>query len=393
MMKKELTLNDIAGNTTERTVWQLLLSLAGCGNGELTGVSPQRVVITGNTFLLKAGGAETSSAFAAPETFAGGGTPQESSEVWSIGALAFYASTGTNVFEGKGGETQTAETRIPRISSTHAGRDLSTLIWRCLSFSPNDRPTRSEIVRQAEEALARPAVSRKRLTGMAGKSYERSLVTFWPEEMVPLLLMFLLLSSPCRLLAQEKTSFDRSAIPDEMVALVLRCQDLRSPQNMTKVSRAMDRDMNWTMMDELAVDKKGECTTKDVVDVFGLNDVGFSILKRHGGVTNAGGRFRDGRDPRYKYSLLEITVKKDLAVSYQVGGREGTQIFAVIPFEKNADFEASVPNGKVFKDNGVCYIQLQQKLKKEDAFTLTIRNKSGKNMAFALINYNSRNHE
>ena len=392
MMKKELTLNDIAGNTTERTVWQLLLSLAGCGNGELSGVSPQRVVITENTFLLKAG-QETSSAFAAPETFAGGGTPQESSEVWSIGALAFYASTGTNVFEGKGGETQTAETRIPRISSTHAGRDLSTLIWRCLSFSPNDRPTKSEIVHQAEEALHRPAVSRKRLTGMAGKSYERSLVTFWPEEMVPLLLMFLLLTSPGRLLAQEKTSFDRSAIPDEMVALVLRCQDLRSPQNMTKVSRAMDRDMNWTMMDELAVDKKGECTTKDVVDVFGLNDVGFSILKRHGGVTNAGGRFRDGRDPRYKYSLLEITVKKDLAVSYQVSGREGTQIFAVIPFEKNADFEASVPNGKVFKDNGVCYIQLQQKLKKEDAFTLTIRNKSGKNMAFALINYNSRNHE
>ena len=86
-------------------------------------------------------------------------------------------------------------------------------------------------------------------------------------------------------------------------------------------------------------------------------------------------------------------MKKDLAVSYQVSGREGTQIFAVIPFEKNADFEASVPNGKVFKDNGVCYIQLQQKLKKEDAFTLTIRNKSGKNMAFALINYNSRNHE
>ena len=98
MMKKELTLDDIAGNTTERTVWQLLLSLAGCGNGELAGVSPQRVVITENTFLLKAGGAETSSAFAAPETFAGGGTPQESSEVWSIGALAFYASTGTNVF-------------------------------------------------------------------------------------------------------------------------------------------------------------------------------------------------------------------------------------------------------------------------------------------------------
>ena len=127
--------------------------------------------------------------------------------------------------------------------------------------------------------------------------------------------------------------------------------------------------------------------------MFGINDVGFSILKRHGGITNAGGRFRDGRDPRYKYSFIEITVKQNATVSYQINGREGEQVFAVVPFEKEAQFVASIPKGDSFTDNGVCYIRLKQGIKKEDTFKLKLINKSGKNMAFVLINYNARNHE
>lgn len=146
-------------------------------------------------------------------------------------------------------------------------------------------------------------------------------------------------------------------------------------------------------MDELPLDKTGECTTKDAVDVFGLNDMGFGILKRHGGVTNAGGRFRDGRDPRYKYSFIEITVKQGKTVNYPISGREGEQIFAIVPYEKDAKFKASIPHGELFEDNGICYIRLKQGIKKNDAFKLTIKNESGKNMAFALINYNSRNNE
>lgn len=151
--------------------------------------------------------------------------------------------------------------------------------------------------------------------------------------------------------------------------------------------------MNWTMMDELALDKNGECTTKEPVDVFGLNDIGFGILKRRGGVTNTGGRFRDGRDPQYKYSFIEITVRKGATVNYQISGREGEQLFAIVPYETDAQFSGTISNGESFLDNGICYIRLKQKIKKNDAFTLTLTNLSGKNMAFVLINYNSRNHE
>lgn len=396
-MTKTITLSDIAGYVTERTVWQMMLDLSEvCDSGKLNNIGSQTVVIIGSNFQLQ--NTEVSDntsgrAFLAPESFGNGTDKSKASGIWTLGALAFYAITGMHVFEGKGGETQTKDTEIPRLSSAHASRELSELIRHCLSYSPHERPTKEDIEQQAKSALAQPVNPRKRLSSMAGKSYGSSLIKFWPEEMVPVIFVFIFLFLGTKVFAQPHQTFDKTAIPNEMASLILRCIDLRTSQNIGKVSKAMDRDMNWTMMDELPLDKSGECTTKDVVDVFGLNDMGFSILKRHGGVTNAGGRFRDGRNPRYKYSFIEITVKQGKTVNYPISGREGEQVFAIVPFEKEAKFKASIPNGESFEDNGICYIQLKQGIKKNDTFKLTIKNESGKNMAFALINYNSRNNE
>ena len=397
-MTKTITLNDIAGYATERSVWQMMLDLTGvCDSGKINNIGSQAVIITGSNFQLQNTEVSDNSndrAFSAPESFSNGTDKSKASGIWTLGALAFYAVTGMNVFEGKGGETQTKDTEISRLSSAHASRELSDLIRRCLSYSPQERPTKEEIEQQAKSALAQPVQPRKRLSSQSGKSYDSSLINFWPEEMVPVILVSIFLFLGTSVFAQSTHGFDKTAIPNEMANLVMRCIDLRSSQNAGKVSKAMDRDMSWTMMDELPLDKNGECTTKDVVDVFGLNDMGFSILKRHGGVTNAGGRFRDGRDPRYKYSFIEITVKQGKTVSYPISGREGEQMFAIVPFEKDAKFDATVAHGELFTDSdGVRYIRLKQSLRKSDSFQLTITNKSGKNMAFALINYNSRNNE
>ena len=399
MKKTEIILSDIAGYATERMVWQMMFDLSAVcdsdGKVTINNIAPQRIVITDNHFLLKNIGTSVESnckAFSAPETFNKRTEYSAASVIWTIGALAFYAITGTDVFEGKGGETQTKDTEIPRLSSAHASKEMSTMIRRCLSYIPADRPTKEEIRQQAQTALSQPIVPRKRLSSQTGKSYGSSLIKFWPEEMAPAIILCLFLFLPIGVFAQAST-FDKSTIPSEMVSLVMRCIDLRQPQNAEKVRRAMDRDMNWTMMDELPLDKKGECTTKDVVDIFGLNDMGFSILKRHSGVTNAGGRFRDGRDPRYKFSFIEVTVKQKNEVNYAFNGREGEQMFAIVPFEKDANYEVSIPQGKSCSDNGVCYIQLKQGLKKNDIIKLTLKNKSGKNMAFAIINFNSRNNE
>lgn len=397
-MTKTITLSDIAGYATERAVWQMMLDLSGvCDSSKLNNIGSQAVIITGSNFLLQ--NTEVSDntsgrAFLAPESFGNGTDKSKASGIWTLGALAFYAITGMHVFEGKGGETQTKDMEIPRLSSAHASRDLSELIRRCLSYSPQARPTKEEINQKAQSALAQQVQPCKKLSSQSGKSYGSSLIKFWPEEMVPEILVFIFLFLGTGVFAQSTQGFDKTAIPNEMASLVMRCIDLRSSQNAGKVSKAMDRDLNWTMMDELPLDKNGECTTKDVVDVFGLNDMGFSILKRHGGVTNAGGRFRDGRDPRYKYSFIEITVKQGKTVSYPISGREGEQMFAVVPFEKDAKFDATVAHGELFTDrDGVRYIRLKQGIKKNDTFKMTIKNESGKNMAFALINYNSRNNE
>lgn len=396
-MTNTITLSDIAGYATERAVWQMMLDLSElCDSGKFNNLGSRAVVISGSSFQLldtEILDDKSGRAFSAPESFCNDAGQNEASCIWTIGALSFYAITGINVFEGKGGETQTKDTEIPRLSSAHASRELSELIRRCLSYSPQARPTKEEIEQQAKSALTQPVQPRKRLSSQAGKSYGSSLIKFWPEEMVPVILVFIFLFLGVGVFAQSIQGFDKTTIPNEMASLVMRCIDLRSSQNVGKVSKAMDRDMNWTMMDELPLDKNGECTTKDAVDVFGLNDMGFSILKRHGGVTNAGGRFRDGRDPRYKYSFIEITVKQGKTVNYPISGREGEQIFAIVPYEKDAKFKASIPHGELFEDNGICYIRLKQGIKKNDAFKLTIKNESGKNMAFALINYNSRNNE
>ena len=397
MSSMDISLNDIAGYATERMAWKMMLDLSELEEGvSINNLIPHNIFVVDGDFKLRKDNVLMSDsncrAFSAPECFAGKLQSPETSDVWTIGALAFYAITGVDVFEGKGGETQTKDTEIPRLSSVYVGSELSCLIRSCLNYLPENRPAKEFIRQQSQAALLRPAVPGNRLLSNTGKSYSRSLIKFWPEEMVTAIIACLFLLLPTDILAQVP-EFDKTSIPGEMVSLVLRCTELRSSQNVGKVSREMDRDMNWTMMDELSLDKSGECTTIDVVDMFGLNDLGFSILKRHGGITNAGGRFRDGRDPLYKFSFIEITVKQGKTVNYNIGGREGRQVFAIVPFEKDAKYQASIPDGNSFSDDGVSYIQLKQGLKKYDTFKLTIKNLSGKNMAFVIINYNSRNNE
>ena len=396
-MKKDIRLSHIAGYVTEKAVWQLLQSLSiYCRNGELCGVTASDIVVSDTVFSIDKHSVPSDQAagsFSAPELFQDTTNAKaEPSCVWTLGALAFYAITGIDVFEGKGGATQTQTTNVPRIGSAYASGKLSALIRQCLSYSPSDRPSSEDIVRVAKEAIEKPTSHRKRLASKNGRRYITSIVKFWPEEMVPMLIICMFLLSSLSVSAQ-KGIFDKTAIPNEMVNLVMRCIDLRSPANMEKVRKAMSKDMNWTMMDELPVDRKGECTIKQPVDMFGINDMGFGILKLHGGVTNSGGRFRDGRDPRYKYSFIEVTIRKDASVNYVIDGREGMQMFAIVPFDKGARFVASIPNSKSFMDSGVCYIQLKQPVKTADKFNLSIKNESGKNAAFVIINYNSRIYE
>ena len=379
-----ITLDYLAGYMTEKAVWNLMEHVAANWLQEHWNVlSPCNIVVENDQFVLFVSTeCCENSAFIAPESTG------DAAMVWALGALAFYALMGLPVFDGNGAKNQTPLTEIPHIGSTHCSRKLSDLIYKCLAYSSEERPKMEEILNIARVAVEDQVLPIKRLANKIGKTYTSSLVSFWPEEMICILLFLLtlLISSPVE--AQNPVR-----VTSEMEILVRRCKDLRTPGNVEKVSRELLYDMDWTLMDEIDIDRQGECTDVDLVDMFGINDIGYRIVRRQGGVVNTGGRFRNGQDSRYSYSFIEITVKKGSTVSYEITGRQGLQCFAIVPYEENASFSAKVTKeGKHFSSSiqkdGVCYIQLDEKVGRSDLLNLTVRNGSGKNMAFVIINHN-----
>lgn len=399
----DITLRHIAGQTTERTVWQLLSVLTqGTSAQQIQSLIPDSIRLSGDSFKFDSGQqkahhkSEQQGAYSAPETFTSATVDADAAAVWTLGALAFYALMGMDVLEGRGGVSQTAATDVPYISSSHASHQLGSIIHQCLAYDPSQRPSIATIHDMASTQLSSPITPQRRLTTSSGKTYATSLVKFWPEEMVVVLLVAVLSLVSNTVLAQSSQGISDD---DEINSLVERCIKLRQRSNVQQVLREFDGDMEWTMMDEIKIDRKGECSMRDKVDMFGVNDIGFSILKRSGGVTNTGDRLRDGRDPRYNYSFIEITVKAGATVGYDIPGRVGRQSFVIVPYNASAALNVGMTlNGKSISsvaagNDGIRTINVAESLKADDKLHLTLSNRSASNQSFVIINYNSHGNE
>lgn len=370
-----IPISEIAGYMTEKAVWRLMLFLSEEWQKNpaiLSKVKGDAIGVTDDQYIDLSPATRES--------------VDEPTAVWTLGAWAFYALMGVPVLDGNGQKNQTATTEIPHISATHGSRSLDDFIHRSLSYDATHRPTMHDIHDLAERQFKVETPPQQRLTNSRGKQYQKSLISFWPEEMASLLIL-------CLLLLMPQNSHAQTDIPKEMTTIVERCKLLRTPANQAKVSREFLYDTTWTLMDEIDIDKKGECTIKDKVSTFGINEMGYRIAKRQGGVTNAGGRFRNGQDTRYNYSFIEVTVKKGMSVSYQITGRLGVQQFAILPYQPGAAFSVSVtqagkPVATTQSKDGVSYVKLKKKVTKNEVFQLSIKNNSGKNMAFVIVNYN-----
>lgn len=369
-----INLIEIAGYMTEKATWKLLDFLSK-NEGECIQqrISPSGIGLMNDEFCLLNRAKQASRI-------------DEADYVWHIGTLVFYALMGVQVFGGQSIEKQTAEMEVPYIGSSHCSSSLSQLIHQCLLFDSAQRPKLDEIREYVLKNKNMRYNPKKKIVTSKGKVYRDSLVTFWPEEMTTVLIALLMILCPSTALAQTE-------VPTEMTTIINRCKQLRNSSNMNKVSHEFLYDMSWTLMDEIDIDRKGECTVKDQVSMFGVNDMGYRIAKRQDGATNMGGRFRNGQDERYQYSFIEITVKKGMSVNYEITGRQGVQQFAVLPYTNTASFSVSVkiggmPFGKSVMKDGVCYVQLDKKVSKSDKFSLSIHNHTGKNMAFVIVNHN-----
>ena len=385
-----ITIQHIAGYATELSVWRLISSLVDAAKtADLCCLLPKDITLDDDAFRVAAPSrSDDILPFEAPEHALGNGG--KAANVWAIGAIAFYTLMGVGLFEEKGGKGQTAETRIPRIGQAHGSQRLSDTIYRCLSYHPEQRITLNALQSEADRALSSPPPPPRQVMHPSGGTYKTSPVKFWPEEMCCLLLL-LLFMIPGLVAGQERTK-----VPDELAAIVRRCVLLRSHANTDKVAREFAYDHAWTLMDELPVDKSGECSLKNRVDTFGLNEMGFRLAKSHSGVTNTRSRFRNGQDPRYNYSFIEVTAEKGCAVSYDITRRQGRQVFVVVPYSPKAVFRLTMsrngkPVGRIEKDsNGAAYLFIDEAVANDDTLRLTIHNNSGSNQAFVIVNYNSR---
>lgn len=163
------------------------------------------------------------------------------------------------------------------------------------------------------------------------------------------------------------------------------------------VKEALGNDKQWTIMDELK-QNPNECKISDrTVQWFAIN----RMLSQNMGYENsrARGDFNSGEDPNFNYSLIERSVKANTSVSYDMRFRQGKQEFVVMPYATegvNMTLEAfrgdeKLATGKMAADGNIYLtIGADKNIQSDDTLTIVVTNNGDKNMAFVIINHNTR---
>lgn len=167
-------------------------------------------------------------------------------------------------------------------------------------------------------------------------------------------------------------------------------------ENFNKASRILSDDVKWIPMYETGrVREDLECKASEKVPGFKLNRIlskayeSRKYVSTHGDMVN-------GEDARYDYSLYERTLKPMAQVDYHLSGREGKQVFIVIPYNRSAPLEAAIKcagkkwSGKV-EDDGTSIIKWETDTPSGDMeLVLSVTNGSDSPQSFVIINHNTR---
>ena len=187
---------------------------------------------------------------------------------------------------------------------------------------------------------------------------------------------------------------------EEMQNLIDIVGTLRGTRDKTawdNVKETLANDKQWTIMDELR-QNENECRITDrMVQWFSIN----RMLSQNMGYENsrARGDFNSGEDPNFNYSLIERSVKAGAAVSYELKFRQGKQEFVVMPYETegvNMTIEAYrgdelLATGETASDGNIyLVIDADKNIKSDDVMRIVVTNNGDKNMAFVIINHNTR---
>ena len=134
---KKITLDDISGYMSEKSAWRMILFAAERWNskGAVASRASDFVIVDDKWTVEQCHALQPiEPGLIPPEEYCNMNVEhdKEKAAVWTIGALAFYAIMGVEIFDGMGGRNQTLSTKIPYIKSSHCSSVLSRTIHKCL---------------------------------------------------------------------------------------------------------------------------------------------------------------------------------------------------------------------------------------------------------------------
>lgn len=151
-------------------------------------------------------------------------------------------------------------------------------------------------------------------------------------------------------------------------------------------------DKLWTPMDELGIDRNVECHASERVPGFRLNSALTNAESKERYQTSTGNHL-NGADIRFNYSLFEKTLKTDKTVTFSLPQRWGEQVIIIVPFNPQSKIEATANGGDknfIATSGGNGSLKLTGNVVKGNTLNLTVTNKSGENISYVILNYNSR---
>lgn len=195
-------------------------------------------------------------------------------------------------------------------------------------------------------------------------------------------------------------SFSLAAQPAEMdgemeyLVGIVRLLGKQNESAYQEACRLLSSDTKWTPMNETGAFQAGECPPSDRLSGFKLNRALTSVAGKRKYVSSHGDML-NGEDERYDYSLYERSVRAGQTVRYELKGREGNQLFILIPFT-GMGLSGSVTVGDekpvpfTSGGDGTMMARLHSPtLKKNQTVTITVMG-GLQSQAFVLLNHNTR---
>ena len=149
----------------------------------------------------------------------------------------------------------------------------------------------------------------------------------------------------------------------------------------------LKEDERWTLMDEL-----GTSPAEDTEDkAIGINDAAYNAYADRYGISYSNGRFLDGRDETYDICFIEKTIRSMQMATYSLDGRQGQQLFIIVPMEGEGDMlEVSLyTDDERFAaryDGSMYKIHVRKKLTSEEQLRLCIQNNGMGTVSYVIVN-------